>query len=177
EALRHKKQSSMWLALALVRDGVADACVSAGNTGALLAIGRYLLKTFPGIERPAICKSMPVNEGQTFMLDLGANPVCSAEQLLQFALMGSVLARARGTQNPRVSLLNIGSEDAKGTASIRTAQELLRADAKINYGGFIEADQIFSGNTHVIVCEGFAGNVALKASEGVARLIAKKTQA
>lgn len=176
DALRHKKQSSMWQALALVRDGGADACVSAGNTGALLAIGRYLLKTFSGIERPAICKSMPVNEGQTFMLDLGANPVCSAEQLLQFALMGSVLARASGTQNPRVALLNIGSEDAKGTANIRAAQDLLRADATINYSGFIEADQIFNGGTHVIVCDGFAGNVALKASEGVARLIAKKIQ-
>lgn len=177
DALRHKKQSSMWLALTLVRDGIADACVSAGNTGALMAMGRHLLKTFPGIDRPAICKSMPVSEGRTYMLDLGANPVCTPEQLLQFALMGSVLAAATFAKNPRVVLLNIGVEAAKGTDTIKAAQELLRADARINYGGFLEADQIYSGSAQVIVCDGFAGNVALKASEGVARLIGKKIEA
>lgn len=177
DALRHKKQSSMWLALALVRDGIADACVSAGNTGALMAIGRHLLKTFPGIDRPAICKSMPVSEGRTYMLDLGANPVCTPEQLAQFALMGSVLASATYTESPRVVLLNIGVEETKGTDTIKAAQELLRADARINYGGYLEADQIYSGNAQVIVCDGFSGNVALKASEGVARLIGKKIEA
>jgi glycerol-3-phosphate acyltransferase PlsX len=175
-ALRQKKQSSMWLALALVRDGVADACVSAGNTGALLAIGKHLLKTFPGIERPAICKSMPVAKGRTYMLDLGANPSCTAEQLAQFALMGSVLSSAE-VASPRVALLNIGKEDAKGTDNIKAAQEFLRNDECINYVGYIEANQIYSGDADVIVCDGFAGNIALKASEGVARFIASKISA
>lgn len=177
DALRHKKQSSMWLAIALVRDGLADACVSAGNTGALMAIGRHLLKTFPGIDRPAICKSMPVLEGRTYMLDLGANPVCTSEQLMQFALMGSVLAAATFAANPRVVLLNIGVEETKGTDTIKAAQELLRADTRINYKGYLEADQIYSGSAQVIVCDGFSGNIALKASEGVARLIGKKIEA
>jgi glycerol-3-phosphate acyltransferase PlsX len=176
-ALRQKKQSSMWLALVLVRDGLADACVSAGNTGALLAMGKHLLKTFPGIERPAICKSMPVFTGRTYMLDLGANPTCTANQLAQFALMGSVLAAATASKEARVMLLNIGTEETKGTEAIKSAQELLRADSRINYRGYIEADQIYSGGADVIVCDGFAGNVALKASEGVAKLITKKLHA
>lgn len=175
-ALRHKKQSSMWLALQMVRDNLADACVSAGNTGALMAISKYLLKTFPGIERPAICKSLPVVSGRTFMLDMGANLVCTAEQLAEFALMGSVLARATLAGDPQVSLLNVGQEEEKGTASIRAAQDLLRADERIRYAGFIEADQMFSGKTQVIVCDGFAGNIALKASEGASRFIGKKLE-
>jgi glycerol-3-phosphate acyltransferase PlsX len=177
DALRHKKQSSMWLAIALVRDGLADACVSAGNTGALMAIGRHLLKTFPGIDRPAICKSMPVLDGRTYMLDLGANPVCTSAQLAQFALMGSVLTAATYAANPRVVLLNIGVEETKGTETIKAAQELLRADTRINYAGYLEADQIYSGSAQVIVCDGFSGNVALKASEGVARLMGQKIEA
>jgi glycerol-3-phosphate acyltransferase PlsX len=175
-ALRQKKQSSMWLSLVLVRDGLADACVSAGNTGALLAMSKYLLKTLGNIERPAICKSMPVSAGRTYMLDLGANPACTAEQLAQFALMGSVLATATTGDNPRVMLLNIGTEETKGTELIKVTQDMLRTDKRINYCGFIEADQIYSGHAEVIVCDGFAGNVALKASEGVARLIGQRIQ-
>lgn len=175
-ALRQKKQSSMWLSLLLVRDGLADACVSAGNTGALLAMSKYLLKTFDNIERPAICKSMPVSTGRTYMLDLGANPLCTVDQLVQFALMGSVLATATTGADPRVMLLNIGTEETKGTEIIKATQDKLRNDQRINYCGFIEADQIYSGRAEVIVCDGFAGNVALKASEGVARLIGQKIQ-
>jgi glycerol-3-phosphate acyltransferase PlsX len=176
-ALRHKKNSSMWHAIELVRIDQADACVSAGNTGALMAIGRHLLKTFPGIERPAICKSMPVSQGGTYMLDLGANPICSAQQLSQFALMGSVIAEATFGGNPKVVLLNIGSEDTKGTDTIKAAQLLLESDSRINYAGFLEADKIYSGAAQVIVCDGFSGNVALKTSEGLARLIRKKIEA
>lgn len=175
-ALRHKKQSSMWLALEMVRDGKADACVSAGNTGALMAISKHLLKTFPGIERPAICKSLPVISGRTYMLDMGANLVCSAEQLAEFALMGSILARATLTVEPRVSLLNVAREEEKGTAVVKAAQHLLREDPRINYAGFLEADQLFLGQSQVIVCDGFAGNIALKASEGASRFISKKLE-
>jgi glycerol-3-phosphate acyltransferase PlsX len=176
-ALRHKKNSSMWKSLELLRDESADACVSAGNTGALLAIAKYLIKTFPGIERPAICKSMPVSSGVTYLLDLGANIDVSPELLHQFALMGSALAKAFGADQPRVSLLNIGTEAYKGTDILRQAQELLQQDASLNYAGFIEANCIFSGEVDVIVCDGFHGNIALKASEGVAQFIANKISA
>jgi len=176
-ALRRKKQSSMWIALSMVRDGRADACVSAGNTGALMAMSKYLLKTFPGIERPAICKALPVLSGRTYMLDMGANLVCSAGQLAEFALMGSVLARATFSEEPQVALLNVGLEEEKGTATVRAAQALLRSDSRIHYAGFIEADQLFSGRTQVIVCDGFAGNIALKASEGASRFVMKKIEA
>ncbi len=172
-ALRHKKQSSMWQSLQLVRDGRAQACVSAGNTGALMAMSRHLLKTLPGIDRPAICKSMPVAQGRTFMLDLGANPECTPEQLQQFALMGSVLAAANGIENPCVALLNIGVEETKGTEIIQAAHALLRTDTRINYSGFVEADDIYKGRVNVIVCDGFNGNIALKTSEGVVRHAAR----
>lgn len=174
-ALRHKKNSSMWRAVETLKNQQVDACVSAGNTGALLAIGKYLLKTFPGVERPAICKSMPVEQGQTYLLDLGANTQCSAENLHQFALMGSVLASSKNA-NPRVGLLNIGTEITKGTEVIRAAQELLQNDSRLNYGGFVEANKIFSGEMDVIVCDGFQGNIALKTMEGTARFISKKIQ-
>ena len=172
-ALRHKQNSSMWCALDAVKAGRADACVSAGNTGALLAMGKYLLKTFPGVERPAICKAMPSEKNPIYMLDLGANIHSSAEQLHQFALMGAVLAASPA---PRVGLLNIGKEDAKGTDTIQAAQLLLRSDARLNYSGFIEANDIFSGDVDVVVCDGFHGNIALKSMEGTARFITGKIQ-
>ena len=175
-ALRHKKNSSMWVAIDSVNNSLADACVSAGNTGALLAMGKYLLKTFPGIERPAICKSMPVEKGQTFLLDLGANTNCTAEHLYQFALMGKILASANNPA-PRIALLNIGTESGKGTDVIKSAQSLLQNDSRLNFSGYIEANKIFSGDVDVIVCDGFHGNIALKSSEGTARFIAKKIQA
>lgn len=174
-ALRHKKTSSMWLAIESLKNNHADACVSAGNTGALLAIGKYLLKTFPGVERPAICKAMPVAQGQTYLLDLGANTNCTAENLHQFALMGKILASALNPA-PRIGLLNIGTESTKGTDIIKATQDLLQNDSRLNYGGYIEANNIFSGEMDVIVCDGFHGNIALKTCEGTARFIAKKIQ-
>ncbi len=173
-ALRHKKNSSMWLALDQLRSDRADACVSAGNTGALLAMAKYQIKTWEGVERPAICKSMPVVKGQTFLLDLGANIDVGPEILQGFALMGSALAKASGCAKPRVALLNIGTEAHKGTEVLQQAQALLQNRAELNYVGFIEADSIFSGKVDVIVCDGFHGNIALKSSEGVARFIAQQ---
>jgi glycerol-3-phosphate acyltransferase PlsX len=173
-ALRQKKDSSMWMALDLLRNNDADACVSAGNTGALLAIAKFLIKTFPTIDRPAICKSMPVETGSTYLLDLGANINCPPEYLHQFALMGSVLAGASTEVSPRVALLNIGTEQQKGTDTLKCAQLLMQKDQRINYVGFVEANSIFTGAVDVIVCDGFHGNVALKTSEGVARFIANK---
>jgi len=175
-ALRHKKYSSMWLAVESVKNNLADACVSAGNTGALLAISKHLLKTFPGIERPAICKAMPTDRTPTYFLDLGANIHCSAHQLHQFALMGSVLATSALSKTPRIGLLNIGKEDVKGTDTIKEAHALLRADTQLNYSGFVEANTLFSGEVDVIVCDGFHGNIALKSSEGTAQFIANKIQ-
>ncbi len=172
--LRQKKGSSMWVALECLRAGQVHACVSAGNTGALLAMSKYLIKTFPEIERPAICKSMPVTNGLTYLLDLGANINCSPQHLQQFALMGSVLAGVSGIVDPRVALLNIGTEAQKGTDVLRQAQELLRGDPRVNYVGFVESNEIFVGKDHVIVCDGFHGNIALKASEGMARFASKK---
>ncbi len=173
--LRHKKDSSMWLSLAALRDDQADACVSAGNTGALLVMAKYLIKTFVGIDRPAICKSMPVDKGQTYLLDLGANINCAPEHLHQFALMGAVLASSVNSPGkPTVALLNIGTENSKGTEVLQSSQSLLQADSRLNYVGFIEANAIFSGIAEVIVCDGFHGNIALKASEGTARFIAEK---
>ncbi|WP_347329715.1 phosphate acyltransferase PlsX [Marinimicrobium locisalis] len=173
-ALRHGRETSMWQALELVRTGEADACVSAGNTGALMAMGRYLLKSLPGIQRPAICKAVPVSQGRTYMLDLGANLEASAEQLHQFALMGSVLASRELGREAEVALLNVGTEAAKGPEVVRAADELINADGRIRYLGYIEGDDIYSGRADVVVCDGFTGNVALKASEGVARLIGNK---
>ena len=175
QALRHKQDSSMWHAISAVSDGRADACVSAGNTGALMAMGKFLLKTFPGIDRPAICKAVPTSKGACIVLDLGANVDCRSEQLEQFALMGSVLAQTTlaqdGDTGPTVGLLNIGSEEVKGSEQIRFAASLLEANPHINYHGFIEGDDIFAGVVDVVVCDGFVGNVALKVSEGVAKLL------
>ncbi|WP_439134750.1 phosphate acyltransferase PlsX [Pseudomaricurvus sp.] len=172
QALRHKQDSSMWKAIELVAAHEAHACVSAGNTGALMAMGKFLLKTFPGIDRPAICKAMPTQRGVCYVLDLGANVDCTAEQLLQFGLMGSVLAETAGVAKPKVGLLNIGSEDIKGNDQIREASSLLEGSRDLNYIGYVEGDGIFEGHADVVVCDGFVGNVALKVSEGVARLVA-----
>lgn len=171
QALRKKQDSSMWHSIIAVAEGRADACVSAGNTGALMAMGKFLLKTFPGIDRPAICKAVPTSKGSCVVLDLGANVDCRSEQLVQFALMGSVLASTAGVLSPSVGLLNIGSEEVKGNEQIRFAASLLDANDQINYQGYVEGDGIFSGDVDVVVCDGFVGNVALKVSEGVARLL------
>jgi len=172
-ALRNKKDSSMRVALNLVKNGAADACVSAGNTGALMATSRFVLKMLPGIDRPAICTSLPSMTGHTWMLDLGANVDVDTEHLFQFALMGSVLADAvDGNQEPRVGLLNIGEEEIKGNEQVKDAAQLLMATIP-NYAGFAEGDDIYKGNFDVIVCDGFVGNVSLKTSEGVAKMIAE----
>jgi glycerol-3-phosphate acyltransferase PlsX len=171
--LRNKKMSSMRLAIDSHASGNFDAVVSAGNTGALMALGRMIMRTFPAIDRPAICSSVPTEKGFSYMLDMGANVDCRAEHLAQFALMGSVLASViENKQNPSVRLLNIGEEELKGTESVKLAATML-ADQKLNYQGYIEASEIFSGDTDVIVCDGFVGNVTLKASEGVAKFIAQ----
>lgn len=171
QALRNKKDSSMRVALNLVKEGRAHACVSAGNTGALMATARYVLKMLPGVDRPAIITALPTMTGHTHMLDLGANSDCSAEHLYQFAVMGSVLANAvDGTVRPRVGLLNIGAEEIKGSERVREAARLL-AESSIHYIGFIEGDGIYAGEADVVVCDGFTGNVALKCSEGVAHML------
>jgi glycerol-3-phosphate acyltransferase PlsX len=173
DALRRKKDSSMRVALNLVKKGEAAACVSAGNTGALLATARFVLGMIPGIDRPAIVSAVPAAHGHTVMLDLGANPDCTADNLVQFAVMGSVIATdLHGIDRPRVGLLNIGEEDIKGTEEVREAHRRLAA-APINYAGFVEGDDIFSGNVDVVVTDGFAGNVALKTMEGLAHFIGK----
>lgn len=171
EALRRKKDSSMRIAIEAVKRGDADACVSSGNTGALMATARYVLKTLPGVDRPAIISAVPGLSGYTFMLDLGANVGCNAQQLLQFALMGSVVAEdILDIGRARIGLLNIGQEDIKGNEVVREAGELL-SQSELNYIGFVEADAVFNGKADVIVSDGFVGNVALKTMEGVARLI------
>jgi len=170
-AVRRKKDSSMRVAINLVKDGVAQAAVSAGNTGALMATAKFVLKTLPGIDRPAISTTIPSINGHTHMLDLGANVDCSADNLLQFAVMGSVLIEAvDGVQSPRVGLLNIGSEESKGNAQVKAAHKHLQ-HAPINYIGFVEGDDIYLGDVDVVVCDGFIGNVSLKTSEGVAKMI------
>ena len=175
-ALRKKRNSSMRVAIEQVKEGAADAAVSAGNTGALMAIARYVLKTMEGIDRPAIATQLPnVKGGATLVLDLGANVDCSAEHLLQFAFMGSALASAlTGRPNPSVGLLNIGEEVIKGSEVIKKAGELLRTAANsshLNFYGNVEGNDIFKGTTDIVVCDGFVGNVALKASEGLASMI------
>lgn len=170
-ALRGKKDSSMRVSINLVKSGEALACVSAGNTGALMATARYVLKTLPGIDRPAIASYLPTQNGQVCMLDLGANIDCTAEHLLQFALMGSTLVTAlEHKPNPTVGLLNIGSEDIKGNEVVKQAAELLRA-SDLNFYGNVEGDDIFKGVADVVVCDGFVGNVALKSAEGVAKMM------
>ena len=172
QALRAKKDSSMRVAINLVKEGRAQACVSAGNTGALMAIARFVLKTLPGVDRPAIISALPAISGHTHVLDLGANVDSTPEQLLQFAVMGSVLASAvDANPKPSVALLNIGAEDIKGSLSVREAARLLGA-SELNYIGFVEGDDIYLGKANVVVCDGFVGNVALKSSEGVAKLVA-----
>jgi glycerol-3-phosphate acyltransferase PlsX len=175
-ALRKKRNSSMRVAIELVKEGASDAAVSAGNTGALMAIARYVLKTMEGIDRPAIATQLPnVKGGATLVLDLGANVDCSAEHLLQFAFMGSALASAlTGRPNPSVGLLNIGEEVIKGSEVIKKTGELLRTAANsshLNFYGNVEGNDIFKGTTDIVVCDGFVGNVALKASEGLASMI------
>ncbi|MGC1951319.1 MAG: phosphate acyltransferase PlsX [Gammaproteobacteria bacterium] len=170
-ALRTKKDSSMRVALNLVKEGVADACVSAGNTGALMATARFVLRTLPGIDRPAIVSSLPTVCGHTRLLDLGANVDSTPGQLFQFAVMGSVLTNAvDNVPHPRVGLLNIGEEEIKGNQRVRETARLL-AGSELNYVGFVEGDDIYRGTADVIVCDGFVGNVALKSSEGVAHMI------
>lgn len=173
QALRHKQDSSMWLAVDSVRVGVADACISAGNTGALMAMGRHLLKTFAGVDRPAISKLIPTAKNDCLMLDLGASVKCDTEHLIHNALMGSVFMECvAGVDRPRVALLNIGSEDIKGNEQIRLAAAALQDNDSVNYIGYIEGNQIYAGAADVVVCDGFVGNVALKVSEGVAQLMA-----
>jgi glycerol-3-phosphate acyltransferase PlsX len=170
-ALRSKKDSSIRVAVDLVKAGEAQACVSAGNTGALMAISRFVLKTLPGIDRPAIATTLPTLKGHTCVLDLGANVDCTAEHLLQFAIMGSELvASVDGRAQPSVGLLNIGEEDIKGNEVVKLAADLLRA-SDLNFYGNVEGDDIYKGTTDVVVCDGFVGNVALKTSEGLAQML------
>ena len=171
-ALRRKKDSSMRLAAQAVKDGRADACVSAGNTGAWMAISRYILKTLDGIDRPAIATSIPNQLGRaTTVLDLGANVDCTAEHLLQFAIMGSALSQTVDhIERPSVGLLNIGEEVIKGNEVVKEAAELLRA-SPLNFYGNVEGDDIFKGTVDVVVCDGFVGNVVLKSVEGLAKML------
>lgn len=171
-ALRAKKDSSIRVAVNLLKSGEADAVVSAGNTGALMAISRFVLKTLPGIDRPAIATVLPTLKGETYVLDLGANVDCSADHLLQFAIMGSELvACVEHKARPTVGLLNVGEEEIKGTELVKQAAELMRA-SELNFYGNVEGDDIYKGTTDVVVCDGFTGNVALKTSEGLAQMLA-----
>ena len=171
QVLRSKRDSSMRLALDLVRDGRADACVSAGNTGALMAMARFVLKTLPGIDRPAIISALPTMTGHTHVLDLGANVESTSRHLFEFAVMGSELASAvDDIERPSVGLLNVGQEDIKGNERVKEAARLLTSSG-LHYVGFVEGDDIYRGTANVVVCDGFVGNVALKASEGVAHMI------
>jgi phosphate acyltransferase len=172
-ALKNKKDSSMRVAINLVKSGEANACVSAGNTGALMATARFVLKTLPGIDRPAIASALPSEKGNTYMMDLGANADCTPEHLLQFAVMGAMLVSCiENKPNPTVGLLNIGSEDIKGNEVVKQAGELLRA-SHLNFYGNIEGDDIFKGTTDLVVCDGFVGNVSLKTMEGLAHMMGK----
>ena len=170
-AMKNKKDSSMRVAINLVKSGEADACVSAGNTGALMATARFVLKTLDGIDRPAIAGILPSKNGITYMLDLGANADCTPEHLLQFSIMGSVLVSCvEQKSRPTVGLLNIGSEDIKGNEVVKQTAELLKA-SHLNFYGNVEGDDIYKGTTDLVVCDGFVGNVALKTSEGLAHLM------
>jgi phosphate acyltransferase len=170
-ALRKKKDSSLRVVVNLVHEGRAGAAVSAGNTGALMATSKFVLKTLPGIDRPAIMKTLPTMRGHTHMLDLGANVDCSAELLYQFAVMGSVSTKAvDNNHEPTVGLLNVGSEDTKGNAQVKQADALLQ-NSDLNYVGFVEGDDIYKGTVDVIACDGFVGNISLKTSEGLAKMI------
>ncbi|SMC29214.1 phosphate:acyl-[acyl carrier protein] acyltransferase [Andreprevotia lacus DSM 23236] len=173
-ALKNKKDSSMRVAINLVKSGEANACVSAGNTGALMATARFVLKTIEGVERPAIAKMMPTaSGGETCVLDLGANVDCTPEQLTQFGIMGaSLVAAVHQKDRPTVGLLNIGSEEIKGNESVKAAAEMLRA-SKLNFHGNVEGNELFTGKVDVIVADGFTGNVALKTTEGLAKMLAE----
>lgn len=171
DALRKKKDSSMRVAINAVKSGEAQACVSAGNTGALMATSKFVLKMLPGIDRPAIMTEIPANNGSTHMLDLGANAHCTAEHLFQFAVMGSIVAAdISKLERPRIALLNIGAEDTKGNDTVREAAAMLQASS-LNYVGFIEGNNLFSGVADVVVTDGFTGNIALKTAEGTVALV------
>lgn len=175
QALRQKKQSSTHLAIEQVKLGLANACISAGNTGALMAISKYKLGMIKGIDRPAICGALPTMQGHSYLLDMGANVDCSAEHLLQFALMASVMVgQLKGIQSPTVGLLNNGEEDVKGNSQVKKAAMLFSQHKQLNYVGYVEGHDIFDAAVDIIVCDGFVGNIALKASEGVASYIAQK---
>ncbi|WP_456292703.1 phosphate acyltransferase PlsX [Pseudomonas sp. AK106] len=176
QALRGKPDSSMRVALGLLAEGKAHACVSAGNTGALMALSRFVLKTLPGIDRPAMVAAMPTRGGYCQLLDLGANVDCTAEHLYQFAVMGSVAAEALGVVRPRVALLNVGTEDIKGNQQVKLAAGLLQAAPALNYIGFVEGDGLYRGEADVVVCDGFVGNVLLKSSEGLALMIGERIE-
>jgi glycerol-3-phosphate acyltransferase PlsX len=175
-AVRSKKDSSMRIALDLVKSGEAQACVSSGNTGALFFMAHYVLKMLPGVKRPALISAVPTEQkNPVYLLDLGANVHCDAESLYQFGIMGSVVAsQALSCENPKVSLLNIGAEDIKGHDEIKRAAKLMQQSPYLNYIGYSEGSDIFTGKADVIVCEGFVGNVALKTCEGIAKLIMNK---
>lgn len=175
-ALRNKKDSSMRVAINLVKDGQVDAAVSAGNTGALMSTARFVLKMLPGVDRPAICTIVPTSSGHTHILDLGANVDCTADHLYQFAIMGSVLARAVDGGAPKVGLLNVGQEAIKGNEQVKATDVLLR-QTPLNYIGYIEGDDIFHGDVDVVVCDGFVGNVALKTMEGLAKMLTQELKA
>ncbi|MDF3030186.1 MAG: phosphate acyltransferase [Moraxellaceae bacterium] len=171
-ALRQKKQSSMRLAINLVHEKSVNACVSAGNTGALMAVSRFVLKTHADIDRPAILAALPTMIGHVHMLDLGANVDSEPRHLLQFAQMGAIVAEVLdGIERPRIGLLNVGEEEIKGNELIKQTDELLKSSG-LNYIGYVEGDGVFKGHADVVVCDGFVGNVALKASEGVAKMLA-----
>jgi len=171
DALRKKKDSSMRVAINLVKNGSAQACVSAGNTGALMAIARFVLKTLPGIDRPAIASQLPTRKGVTTALDLGANVNCTPAQLVQFAVMGSALVTAvENIERPTVGLLNIGEEDIKGNDIVKETAELLKGSS-LNFYGNVEGTDLYNGTTDVVVCDGFVGNVVLKSSEGLAAML------
>lgn len=173
-ALRHKPDSSMRIALQLVRDKHVQACVSAGNTGALMALAKHILKPLANIERPAIMTALPTLTGETHLLDLGANVDVSPQQLVQFALMGSAAVQIQGIERPRVALLNVGSEAIKGNQQVKQAAALLEEIKHLNYIGYVEGDGVFRGDADVVVCDGFVGNVLLKSSEGLAKMIAAR---
>ncbi len=171
-ALRNKKDSSMRVAINLVKEGRAQACVSAGNTGALMATARYVLKTLPGIDRPAILSELPTMKGKTWVIDLGANVDSCAEHLFQFAVMGSALIQAiEQKSNPKIALLNIGVEEIKGNDQVKRTAHMLAECSIMNYVGYVEGNHFYTGEVDLIVCDGFVGNVALKASEGLAKLL------
>jgi glycerol-3-phosphate acyltransferase PlsX len=174
-ALRRKKDSSMRVAIELVKDGTAGVCVSAGNTGALMAISRYVLKTMADVDRPAICSILPNQKGRpTYMLDLGANVDCEPHHLHQFAIMGSVLFTAMENRRPSIGLLNVGTEEIKGNEVVKATAAMLRADHErgvLNFHGNVEGNDIFKGTVDVVVCDGFVGNVTLKAVEGLSRFV------